>query len=51
MGEKLIEWRSCKRKARYRNEHEAQRRANEIGLRAYECEICNGWHLTKQRSK
>jgi hypothetical protein len=43
-----FEWRSCKSKAAF-EEFDAKRRANELGLRAYECSFCNHWHLTKQR--
>ncbi len=40
------EWNSCKRKARFRNEHDAERQAKKHGLRAYTCEACDGFHLT-----
>jgi hypothetical protein len=46
----------CLRKTRYRNDHEAMRVARRIkeqrgtGLRAYECEACGGWHLTKGKA-
>lgn len=35
-------------KRRFRNEFEARRHAQLYGLRAYPCQICNGWHLTSQ---
>jgi hypothetical protein len=54
-------WRSCGRKARYRSDYEAAnaiagaRRAHDARergaylLRAYECEVCGGYHITKTR--
>lgn len=41
------EWAWCKRKTRFAEEHRAVRRANQLGLRAYGCSNCHGWHLTK----
>lgn len=40
-------WAWCKRKTRFAEEHRAIRRANQLGLRAYGCSNCHGWHLTK----
>lgn len=40
-------WSRCKRKHRFTDEHRATRRARELGLRAYGCSNCHGWHLTK----
>lgn len=39
-------WGKCGRKARFREEAVAVRRARELGLRAYPCQRCSGWHLT-----
>jgi len=46
----------CGSKKRYRDESHANQvrklRAEEAGfLRAYDCQFCKGWHLTKQRLK
>ena len=39
-------WRECRRKTRFVDEHEANRRADAYGLRAYLCEHCGGYHLS-----
>lgn len=45
---------SCEKKARYKSEGEAHKAANfaysrrGVRLRAYYCNNCGGWHLTKQ---
>ena len=39
-------WRECGRKVRFASEHIANHRASEIGLRAYLCEHCDGYHLS-----
>jgi len=44
-------WSTCERKTRFPDYHEATRRAAQIGLRAYECMLCGGWHLTHQASR
>lgn len=49
--------RSCSTKTRYRDHTQAIRsshnynRARDAQLRAYECDFCKGWHLTKQLVK
>lgn len=39
-------WGQCARKARFKDEHTANRRAAELGFRAYPCKFCRGWHLS-----
>jgi hypothetical protein len=41
-------WNECERKIRFRDEHEAIKQARKHGLRAYECTVCSGWHLTSK---
>lgn len=47
----------CHGKDRYGTQEHAERRAANaserfgIALRAYECEFCGCWHLTKQRPR
>ena len=52
--------RTCHRKRRYRNEHEAQRAAaglrrsqsyDGLPIRAYECSACRGWHVGHAREE
>ncbi len=51
-----IVYKTCKRKGRYTNDNEARKAAKRMEmrygrkLRAYYCEFCDGWHLTKQLS-
>lgn len=53
-------WHGCAGKNRYATDHEAQRairwaqKQNNPGarwLRVYSCSKCDGWHLTKQRTR
>lgn len=41
--------RGCASKVRFRDEHEARKRGKRLGLRAYACRFCHGWHLTSAR--
>jgi hypothetical protein len=43
-----FEWRSCKSKSRF-SEFDAKSRAEAFGQRAYQCNLCHQWHLTKMR--
>ena len=49
-------WRQCKRKKRYRDEHQVNyykklcERARGIKLDYYWCAYCNGYHLTSSES-
>lgn len=44
-------YRSCARKKRYKTEDEARKKAKEYEMQYYHCEICGGYHLTKQKNK
>lgn len=35
-------------KDRFENEFDCKKRANQLGMRAYPCPHCNGWHLTSR---
>lgn len=41
-------WFSCRSKARFDTEHEAERRARRYGQRVYECGRCGGWHCSAE---
>ena len=55
--DKRLQYHSCTSKIRYRNQSDARDAAKTAyrlrgtKLRAYRCEFCNGWHLTKQRAE
>ena len=42
-------YRGCARKKRYKTEEEAKRKAKEYKMQYYYCNLCNGYHLTKQK--
>lgn len=44
-----FEVKSCKLKTRFRTEFDAKKKGKEIGLRAYPCRFCKGWHLTSSQ--
>ncbi len=41
-------YRKCARKKRYKLEDEARRKAKEYKMNYYFCDLCGGYHLTKQ---
>ncbi len=46
----------CRDKKKFKNQQEAQKRAEEIELKGtklyyYKCNACDGWHLTKKTKK
>lgn len=40
--------RSCTSKKRYQHQGQAQRAAEHVGINAYPCNYCHGWHLTSK---
>jgi hypothetical protein len=43
-----FEWKSCKSKAKF-SEFDAKARADDFGQRAYLCDLCHHWHLTRMK--
>lgn len=49
LGTRAHRWFACSRKkGRWSSLIPAEKRAKELGMRAYWCRYCSGWHLTRK---